>query len=355
MIAFFPQIYEDELAYSWFARYHTRSGHMTYMATAEELFKNAEVIPSPEFLVCLTEDAYKIVTRQIGFEALIANHTMLPYYTRFLPLERRQKAFNLLNAMDRRFYDFLYMRRNKTARRKYMRYCPLCVFDDRNKYGETYWHRKHQLTGIDICLNHRCRLEDSTIGITSESLRFQLVASETVIPLNLNVNYNVSELECRVAEYIFKIFEAPMDFENNVAIGKFLHSKLGGTPYTSARGEQVFARRLFADLSEFYKNLSQNTFQEWWYVQKVFCSQNFHTYDVCLLAIFLQIPVTELLNMTLPQIPMHQRFDNQILSLHQNGMTYTQIAEIMGVSIDTVKSVGEKRYRSTRRLHSVEK
>lgn len=348
MIAFFPQIYEDELAYSLFARYHVRSGHITYMATAEDLFKNADVIPSSEFLVCLTDDAYEIVTRQMGFETLIANHTMLAYYIRFLPLERRKKAFNLLSAMDRKFYDYLYMRRNKTARRRYMRYCPLCVNEDRSKYGETYWHRKHQLTGIDICLNHRCRLEDSTTGITNESLRFQLIAAETVIPSNMDANFNVSELECRVAEYVLKTFEAPLDLENDVAIGNFLHSKLGGTPYTSARGEQVFARRLFADLSEFYKDLSQNTFQEWWYVQKVFCSQNFHTYDICLLAMFLGIDVNALLNMTLPEIPLHQQFDNQVLSLHEQGLTYKEIAETMEVSVNTVKSVGEKRYRSTR-------
>ena len=99
------------------------------------------------------------------------------------------------------------------------------------------------------------------------------------------------------------------------------------------------------------KDLPQNTFQKWWYVQKIFCSQNYHTYDVCLLAIFLGIDANELLNMVLPDIPIHERFDNRILSLRNEGLTYSQIANIMGVSIDSVKAVGEKRYRSIREQH----
>lgn len=27
MIAFFPELYKDELAYSWFSRYYTKSGY----------------------------------------------------------------------------------------------------------------------------------------------------------------------------------------------------------------------------------------------------------------------------------------------------------------------------------------
>ena len=40
---------------------------------------------------------------------------------------------------------------------------------DREKYGETYWHRKHQLPGVEICLEHRCRLENSSNGILSDN------------------------------------------------------------------------------------------------------------------------------------------------------------------------------------------
>lgn len=346
MMVFFPEMYEDELAYSLFARYHVHAGHLTFRATAEDLFVNKDVIPSTEFIVPLTEEAVKMIARTMPLSEFVEKHTMLPYYTRFIPLERRKKAFDLITAMDRSFYDCLYMRKNKTEMRKYMRYCPLCAAIDRKKYGETYWHRKHQLPGVEICLEHRCRLEDSSVGITVESQRFKLIHAELVIPEDTPVNMTVSDLEYQLSEYVMKVFDADMDFEHDVSTGKFLQSRLEGTPYTSTRGEQVFARKLYAALTEYYQDLPQYTLEAWWYVQKIFCSQNFHTYDVCLIAFFLGIPIFDLLHMTLPELTLQQRFDAQLRMLRSQGMTQKQAAEAMGVSIHAVKAVEEKRYKS---------
>ena len=86
--------------------------------------------------------------------------------------------------------------------------------------------------------------------------------------------------------------------------------------------------------------------EAWWYVQKVFCSQNFHTFDVCLIAMFLGIPAEDLLNMKLPELTLQQRFDNQLRVLRSQGVTQKQVAEAMGVSIHAIKSVEEKQYRT---------
>ena len=227
-----------------------------------------------------------------------------------------------------------------------MRYCPLCAAADREKHGETYWHRKHQLPGVEICLKHRCRLENSSNGVTVESQRFKLVHAEMVIPQYTSVNMEVSEQEYQLSDYVMQIFNAVLDFDSDVSTGKFLQSRLEGTPYTSLRGEQVFARKLYAAICDYYRDLPQNTLEAWWYVQKVFCSQNFHTFDVCLIAMFLGIPAEDLLNMKLPELTLQQRFDNQLRLLRSQGMTQKQVAEAMGVSIHAIKSVEEKRYRT---------
>ena len=103
MMAFFPTPYADELAYSLFARYHIHSGHMTFRATAEDIFQNKDSIPNPEFFPALTEEVCSMISRSSTMENFIADHTMLPYYIRFLPLERRRKAMELLLAMDKTF------------------------------------------------------------------------------------------------------------------------------------------------------------------------------------------------------------------------------------------------------------
>ena len=44
----------------------------------------------------------------------------------------------------------------------------MCVNDDRETYGETYWHRKHQIRNMSICTKHKCRLKESTVPAKSE-------------------------------------------------------------------------------------------------------------------------------------------------------------------------------------------
>ena len=226
-----------------------------------------------------------------------------------------------------------------------MRYCPLCASADRQRHGETYWHRKAQLAGVDICLEHSCRLEDSTVSLAVEGLRFKLIHAEFVIPQDTIADFNVSDQECKTAEYVINVFDAPMDFENDVLIGRFLRSRLEGTKYTSLRGEQVFARMLHEDMREHYNDLLPPTLMEWYHTQKIFCAQSFHCYDICLVAMFLGISVDEMLNPTLPEFTLQQRFDAQLRLLRSQGMTQKAAAAVLGVTLETVKSLEQKRMR----------
>lgn len=341
MIAFFPELYEDELAYSWFSRYHVHSGHLTFSATATELYGNANIIPNPEFLGSLTVEAQRVIERWMPLDAFIKQHTMFPHYARFLPVDRRRKALGLMMAMDNRYNDALYKRKGRPL----MRYCPLCAAADRQRYGETYWHRKAQLSGVDICLEHRCRLEDSTMETGVDKLKFKLIHAELVIPQDTAADFHVSDQEYQAAEYVTKVFDAPMDYDNDVLIGKFLKSRLEGTKYTSLRGKQVFARILHDDLREHYRDLLPSTLTEWYHTQKIFCSQTFHTYDICLVAMLLGISVEDLLNPSLPEFTLQQRFDAQLRLLRSQGMTQKAAAAVMGVTLDTVKSLEQKRMR----------
>lgn len=105
MIVFFPELYEDELAYSWFSRYHVHSGHLTFSATARDLFGKVNVIPSPEFVVSLTDEAISMIQHWMPLDTFIERHTMFPQYARFLPIDRRRSALELMIKMDLRFND----------------------------------------------------------------------------------------------------------------------------------------------------------------------------------------------------------------------------------------------------------
>lgn len=344
MIVFFPELYEDELAYSWFSRYHVHSGHLTYSATAQDLFVDAKVIPSSEFIGAFSSEAQRIIEHNMPMQTFIEKHTMFPYYSRFLPVDRRWLSLQYIMRGDIRYNDALYKRKGRPQ----MRYCPLCAAADRQRHGETYWHRKAQLAGVDICLEHRCRLVNSTISLASESLRFKFIHAELVIPENTDIDFNISDLEYQAAEYVMQIFDAPMDYSNDVLIGRFLKSRLEGTKYTSLRGEQVFARVLHGDLQEYYKDLLPSTLTEWYHTQKIFCAQTFHCYDICLMAMFLGISVEDLLHPALPELTIQQRFDAQLQVLRSQGMTQKATAAVLGVTLDTIKSLEQKRLKKGR-------
>ncbi len=346
MIAFFPEPYPDELIYSWFARYAVRTGYTNYRAVADDLFTSNTAKPNLEFVMELSDDGYAAVTRNMPFETVIINHTMFPCYARFLPADRRRRAFELLLNMDKRFNDALYIRRNKTQHRQYLRYCPCCVQEDRKAYGETYWHRVHQLDQVNICPIHGCGLLNSIVDITSKASP-SLIHAEEVIPDHLDSTPVGSELELHVAQYVVQVFHSELDMNNQLAIGHFLHRKMEHSKYLSTRGQKRYLATLADDFCEYYKDLNRTTLTEAWQLGKIFSGYCFHTYDISLLAMFLGITASELVKMAVPEKSQVQLFDEQILMLHNQGLNYRQIANQLGASYDYCKSVAYQRRRST--------
>ena len=345
MMPFFIEPYPDELVYSWFARYGVRTGYTHYRAIAEDLFVSNSAKPNLEFIIELNQEAYDTITKYKPFDDIIKQHTMFPYYVRFLPKERRVEAYKLLLKMDKKYNDVLYSRRYKTRCRQSLRYCPMCVEEDRNKYGETYWHRIHQLDHIDVCPVHGCYLQDSVVDITSRPSPSLIHAEEVILKKQQDVSYG-SALEFKIAQYTSQVFLADVNFKSNVKIGQFLHSCIEYTKYVSSRGVHRYTNLLFKDLQEFYKGLPNLTISEEWQLGKMFSNYQFHTYDICLLTFFLNVPVSDLVKMALPPKSQVEKTDEKILSLHSQGLNYRQISEEIGIAYDYCKLVAKRRRKA---------
>jgi len=61
--------------------------------------------------------------------------------------------------------------------------------DDVSLYGETYWHRQHQLSEMLYCVKHQVRLVNSGIPIKRTKTGFYPASSE------VNMNYDVDTLD----------------------------------------------------------------------------------------------------------------------------------------------------------------
>lgn len=340
MIISFPSLYPDELLYSLFARYYAQSGHIAYVFAAEELFANRATKPDIEFMDALTVDAKRLVMGERTVEDVIEKHTMFPYYVRFLDRRRRRQAMALIKQTDERYHNFLYQNRGKRAAR-YLRSCPLCAAKDRELFGETYWHRSHQLYGIDICPIHKCFLHNSTVAISSKGSP-SLECAEILVPKSVRTILCKDELMKSVAEYVHSVFLRPVDMNTDIPVGRFLHSKLEYTKYLSPRGEQRNLTRLFADYAAYYSLLPNQSLDQSWKLEKVFCSDRLSSFEICLVAMFLGVSPGELTRMTLPSISQPEWFDNKIRILHVQGMKYPEIARQMGASYDFVKLIGSR-------------
>lgn len=286
MIGFMPEIYPDELLYSRFTRYYERSGYMAYIFAAEDLFQNKNERPDVEFINRLTQDAQSVIHKKMSADEVIMNHTMFPYYGRFLGKERRTEAYFALLNTDGNYRNLLPI--PKAKRQRFLRYCPMCVNMDRDKYGETYWHRIHQMQSVDICPIHFCVLQNTDIAIGSTtSPRFS--AAENVIKDFEKIEVVEDDKERKLAQYILNVFKSNIDFDNDTKLGDYLSYRLKGTKYMTGALRNM--QELTNDFNDFY-----GTETELWRIQKILTNVNVKIRDICMLALFLKITPEELNN-----------------------------------------------------------
>ncbi|WP_196599612.1 TniQ family protein [Pectinatus frisingensis] len=343
MIAYFPTAYPDELLYSQLARYYTKSGYLAYTFAAEELFLSKTARPDMDFINHYTPAAVQAITRNMSMEAVIEKHTMFPCYGRFLPRERRQKAFQALVSMMGNYHNLLPIPQSKNGKARCLRYCTACAANDREQYGEAYWHRIHQLIGIHVCPVHWCYLMDSSLMISGKATP-SLKTTEEIIPQSESCVSADNEIEIRVAVYMAEVFQADVDMESCVTVGEFLHSKMAYTKYRSVRGEQRNIALFHEDFKEYYMALSKNKFTELWQIQKVLTNDRVNFYEICLMAMFLDIKADKLVHMELPKKSQQQLFDGKVYSLHEQGLKYPIIAKMLSAPYEVVKAIGERRY-----------
>ena len=351
-IAYFPKIYPDELIYSVFARFYQHCGYSNYIFCAEDLFANKKARPDIEFINELKPEVLHLLCKNMSIEQLIEKHTMFPYYARFLPRERRMKAFEALCNRSGIYNNLLAIPKLKNEEVRYLKYCPLCVEDDRCAYGETYWHRSHQMMGVNFCPKHGCKLVESSIIIHTKATP-NLTPAELEVKEHDNIIYG-NELDAALAKYVGEVFCESVDMENDVEVGKFLHSRLYETKYVSVRGEQRNISMFTKDFIAFYENLSDKGLSELWQIQKIFNGYRFHCFEVCQMAMFQGISIEELCNMKIQEKTQEQLFDEKVRELHSQGMNYMEIAKRLNASYNIVKPIGENlygKYSHTKETH----
>ena len=80
MLNYFPEVYEDELLYSVFARYHAHTGSGVLKSTANELFaETSNRLIDLFFVNKLNPDVQERLCKNSSLDDILMNHTLFPY------------------------------------------------------------------------------------------------------------------------------------------------------------------------------------------------------------------------------------------------------------------------------------
>lgn len=198
---FFPTPYPDELLFSLCSRYFVRSGNISYKGTLDDLFSNRSLTAS----ISLPSGIDSLIKNlppysKMNEEQLIHQHTLYLFHTAFL----YDQADSIYQAMCSDDGKGIYVQSGLNAsgvpQNEFLRYCNECNKEDMETYGELYWHRSHQLSGVNCCLKHFTPLYDSSIKVVgSNKHRFAVPTVE-----NCSAKKNVLDgvAEKTISEYI---------------------------------------------------------------------------------------------------------------------------------------------------------
>lgn len=187
MLGFFTDPFPDELLYSVCARYAKRTAYLNKQSVISELFGKRGLAAIVDFPTRLNH-LISVLPRNHNYSAeqFINKNSLLPYFQPFLPSKRAELARAEMkeDGVPNRIRSRLGTRVKQIKNPSYLRFCPNCVFEDRKAFGETYWHRIHQLPGILVCPDHQCFLEESSVRLGRMSSKF-FHDAETFVPSKL--------------------------------------------------------------------------------------------------------------------------------------------------------------------------
>ncbi|MPX29257.1 TnsD family Tn7-like transposition protein [Moraxella catarrhalis] len=192
----FPLPYTDELIYSTIARAGIRAGIVSPKQLLDEVFNNRKVIATFDMPCHLSSVVQLYKSNQYDIQTLIYKHTLFPIYSPFLPNERRLKCINWMkNASQGSVHLASGLNASRLPVLSKARYCPICIEEQANRYGEAFWSRDWQIIGADCCLKHNIKLIDSDLDFRSSHRHEFFQISETIkIPATQNLTATEDEL-----------------------------------------------------------------------------------------------------------------------------------------------------------------
>ncbi len=355
---FFPILYPDEMLYSAIARYCIKSGNIRNSHNFEDLFgktRVAAVFELPTQLNTLISNM-PIGTKYTA-EYLIENHTLFPVLVAFISKER---AGEIKENMKQGDGSISHGKLGTTAFtiefNRYFKFCPECFKEDIKRFGEPYWHRVHQITGVFVCPIHNIPLHKSNELIRGKNQQVYIAANEKNCVVEKEIFYSDEIMEKMIwmAKDVQKLLDKNFDHKWRGWFKNQFRVRLIEKKY-ARMNNYVEMKRLKSDFIEFYGEEYLSIVQSsiplkgacW--LSGIIRYGNQFTYALryLLLAQFLEIDLEELFNKGLgvnnendevDVVDIYQEiWDKRLIELAGSDLSIRSIAKILNSSPTTVR------------------
>jgi len=180
VIGHFPTPYPDELFYSICGRFSRRVSYPGAKSILLDLFGTATATAVIDLPNQLENVAGRFPEGTfLTADVFIDRHTLLPFFSAFLPPAR---VVELRRNMRESSSSAAHMRSGIMASRtplpSRLRYCPACKVEDERQFRETYWHRLHQIPGVEVCPTHGVFLEDGDVSRRAGRNNLQFIPAD---------------------------------------------------------------------------------------------------------------------------------------------------------------------------------
>lgn len=152
-----------------------------------------------------------------------------------------------------------------------------------------------------MCAKHKCRLTDSIVTAKSEQT-FTFCPAEINIE-SCDVDRTVENNELKYVQYVTDVFNAPMDFENDVPVSAVLYHAMTQTKYLKSSGKTRYTKKLSEDMHAFFQEIKLKNIASIYQIQRTLLGDRFDFSIICQIAYFLNISVEDL---TTPKINNNQ-------------------------------------------------
>ena len=294
-----PTPYPDETWYSIVARYHRKSGNIKSTITKRDLFGEPAHAGINPLAMDYTIISYiKIHGATLGTpEECFSKYTLAPYQMRYYSEKRKEEVLKRILSKDETEKTSVFTSHMHSRKQTKLRYCPLCMKEDIEKYGESYWHRAHQIWIVNKCHKHGCNLLDSTISLSRAV--YHLTCADELSCQNNDVTYHESPFD-GLSEYAIAALDAPFSFHCDSNVDALIYAAI------DAGYGKLYSKGFMCDASELYESIQKKFGED--FVKRFFTSDdggatirrvfipnwNSRVEPATLVAAFLRVPIENL-------------------------------------------------------------